>query len=108
MAVEVTSRVDNPGMWFGRYGIKRGDVFEVPSQYHAEKLAAQGRADIGRVPLDRLGKPGDGNPEALKRFLKDTAAKMPEESKPFPPDHPSQRTIGARYQHSYAREGWGV
>jgi len=83
MAVEVTSRVNMGGAWYGIYGIKRGEVFTVETKYEAEKLVAQGLADIGRVSADKLGKGYEENPEALQRFLVDAAAQVPEEHRNY-------------------------
>jgi hypothetical protein len=78
MGVKVTSRIHMGGMWYGRYGIEPGDVFEVPTKEEAEKLRAQGLVDIGEVSADKLGAAYSEDKEALERITQTEAARYRE------------------------------
>lgn len=104
----ITWRIDNPGMVNGVYGQKRGDVQTLPAG-QAKAQVAQGHAEYGKVPLDKLGKAYEQDEDALKlhrEVLQDYANQMPEEAKPFPRDHPNNVVIGRRYARK--PEGWYV
>lgn len=92
---EVTSRINMTGAWYGRYDIKRGDVFKVPSRREAEKLQAQGLVDVGRVSADKLGGAYEDDPEALQRFMREDRAEW-EAGHPELAAKPGTELIGRR------------
>lgn len=75
MGVRVTNRITMGGMWYGRHDIKRGDVFEVPTKYDAEKLYAQGLGGVGQVSAENLGDAYREDTEALERITREEAAR---------------------------------
>jgi hypothetical protein len=71
--VTCTSRV-NMGQAYNLPDVRRGDYIEVANLLDAKVLQARGLVDIGRVPVDQLGRPyqqDDNKLERLQREVKE-------------------------------------
>jgi hypothetical protein len=75
--IEMTSRIDMSGTWYGQKGVKRGSTLFVPDEDAARNLELQGYAERGRVKLEDLGRAyWVDNPDALSAYRKVQAEKV--------------------------------
>ena len=99
-AIQMTSRVNMGGMWYGKHDVKRGDTIEVPTQLDAKRLVAQGLADFGKVSPEKLGRAYEENPELGKEVIRETPNPVPEEARPRPNE---PLPIGRHYEANRAQ-----
>jgi hypothetical protein len=82
---------------YGVMNIKAGDTIKIPER-EALRMQLNGNGTIGKVL-----KPHVHDQAAFDKFMKEEAAKH---HNPEFDQKPGCEPIGARYPHSFARQGW--